>query len=153
MEQPKKPGILRRGAGRVGRFVRFSLVGDVSEVKQTHAFFKARVDRVLNASKYARTETFEQACERLGLSDRDVIRRASELRSAAVLYWGVAAIAFAIFCATPFVDNPLSHGLASFMVMCVALAKASVLRWRQAQCEHRSLMPYGAYWRAWWKAR
>lgn len=149
-QNPSHPGWMRRTAGRVGRAVKFVYVGDTSEVRNTHRYFKQRMHRALNPGVYARQETFAEACERLGLSPEDVARRAAELRSSAVLYKAIAAVALGVFCMMPLVTHPISHAVMSALVLAVALAKLSVVRWRQGQCEQHTLMPYVAFWRQWW---
>lgn len=149
-EMRSRPGWIRRTMGRAGRVVKFVYLGDTSEVRDTHEYFKRRMHRVLHPGLYARHETFGEACDRLGVTAGDVERRIAELRSAGLLYKAIALVAFAVFCMMPVVAHPISHGVMSTLVLAVALAKASVLRWRQAQCEQRTLMPYAAFWRKWW---
>ncbi|MDQ1090610.1 hypothetical protein QE400_000023 [Xanthomonas sacchari] len=143
----------RRGAfASIVRVARIVYVGDLSEIRRTHAYFRDRLARVWNQGRGARKETFQEASDRLGLTAQDIERRASELRSQSVLYLGIAALAFVVFMLLPFVRNPFSHATMSLLVMLLALSKYSVSRWRQAQCEQRTLVAYVAYWSRWWRS-
>lgn len=143
----------RRGAvAGVARVARIVYLGDLTEIRRTHAYFRDRLSRVWNQGRRARKESFQEASDRLGLTPEDIARRASELRSQSVLYLGIAALALLVFMLLPFVRNPMSHATMSLLVMLLALSKYSVSRWRQAQCEQKALVPYMAYWARWWRS-
>ena len=149
-DTPPRRGLIRRTVGGAGRMLKFAYLGDTSEIRNNHQFFKQRLHRVLHPGESANNETFEQACERLGVTDADVARRASELHRSVLLYRIVAVIALAVFCLMPWVSHPINHAVMCTLVLTMALVKLSVVRWRQGQCEHRTLMGYLAFWRQLW---
>lgn len=143
-------GVVRRAASAAGRATKFALIGDTREVTMLAAAMRERLRRLLRPGDYARRETFAEACERLGVSSEDVERRRDELQSSARLYLGIAIVALVVFGFLPWSQHRVSHGLSSLLVLGMALARYSVVRWRQAQCSMRELMPYVQYWRRWW---
>ncbi|MEB1409476.1 hypothetical protein JH265_22500 (plasmid) [Xanthomonas campestris pv. campestris] len=142
----------RKAIAGVARLARIVYLGDLGEIRRTHAYFRDRLQRVLHQGRYARNETFEEAQARLGLTPQDIARRAAELRSQSLLYLGVAGVALFVFLLLPLVSNPISHAAMSLLVMVLALSKYSVSRWRQGQCEERNLVPYMSYWLRWWRS-
>ncbi|ODU49649.1 MAG: hypothetical protein ABS98_09795 [Lysobacteraceae bacterium SCN 69-48] len=106
---------------------------------------------IMNVGAEARHETFAEACDRLGLTEEDVVRRRDELQMAARVFLMVACASLLVFGYLPWSPHPVSHGLFSLLVLAMALTRYSVLRWRQAQCEQCELMTYAGYWRQWWR--
>lgn len=140
-----------RGIRAVGRWYKWSVIGDTREITQSAAALRARLHEVLHAGDYARHETFAAACERLGLNAEDLVRRRSELQLAARMFLIVALITLFVFAYLPWSAHPVSHALFCSLVLTMALSRYSVVRWRQAQCEQCELMPYLSYWRRWWR--
>lgn len=154
----REPGAIRRttqtvgrGVRAVGRWYKYALIGDTRQVTQSAAAIRDRLSEILNAGAAARQETFVEACDRLGLSEEDVLRRQAELGMAARVFLLVAGVALLVFGYLPWSAHPISHGLFSLLVLAMSLTRYSVLRWRQAQCEARELMSFAGYWRQWWR--
>ncbi len=157
-QPPQKPGAIQRTTQKVGRGVRaagrwykYALIGDTRQVMQSAAAIRGRMAEIMNAGAEARHETFAEACDRLGLSEEDVVRRRDELQMAARVFLMVACASLLVFGYLPWSPHPVSHGLFSLLVLVMALTRYSVLRWRQAQCEQCELMTYAGYWRQWWR--
>lgn len=157
-ESDNRPGMLRRAAQRStsivrrgGRWWLRTTMGDLTEIRRSHAHLKEGLQRMVHPELYARREQFEDAVARLGLTDEDIVERSRALGRAARAYWAAAAVAFGFLCYTPFSSRPVSQGILSGLVLGVALSRVSVARWRQAQCDRRTLMPYLDYWRGWWR--
>lgn len=148
--KPARKGLVRRAAAGTGRLMKFALIGDTREITMVAGMLRSRMHRLLHPGDYARTETFAEACERLGLTPEDIERRRKELASLAKLYLAIAVAALVVFGYLPWSAHRISHALCCVLVLAMALARYSVLRWRQAQCELQDLVPYLPYWRRWW---
>lgn len=151
-ESAKRPGVVRRSAGAVGRFWRWSVIGDYAQFRDS-AGALVRGLRSATARQQARQEAFAEAMARLGLTAADVQQRIEELRGRSLLYGGIAGVALVIFMAMPWVTNPMSHALLSLGVFLLALVRYSAVRFRMAQCQQRELMPYWTWVRRWWAGR
>ncbi|MGH8077274.1 MAG: hypothetical protein ACREPE_08125 [Lysobacter sp.] len=148
--KPNRRGLIGRTVGGAGRLLKRAYIGDTTEIQTTHRFVKERLHRALHPGEFAHNETFDQAVERLGVSEEDLVNRAAQLASSAMLYLIVAIISLLVFCLMPWAAHPISHAVMSGLVLVMALAKLSVVRWRQGQIQQRSLMDYVAFWRHWW---
>ncbi len=133
-------GKVAGGAKKVGRFYVWTITGDLNELKENTKSIKDRFSGILH--REYRNETFEQAVERLRVTDRDLAERLSHLSGIAFLYGLVAAIAFLFFLATPLSVNPLNHGMMSFGVGFMSGAKFLTTRFRMAQIRARELFGF-----------
>lgn len=89
-----------------------------------------------------RVETFQDAVERLALTDKDLAERYSELSGMAFLYGFVTLIALVFFMLTPLSAHPFNNFLMSLGVAWMSGAKWVTTRFRMAQIRSRELFGF-----------
>ncbi len=95
-----------------------------------------------------RRETFDQAVQRLQLSEADLYQRLKDFHFRTALWFMVFCISLSFLMVSPLVSNPVSHALNSAAIMIVALACCLIWRFRTCQIRDRSLYSFGGWFMA-----
>lgn len=143
MAKEKRPGIFvrtARAAKRVGGFYLWTVTGNLQERKDDIKRIKDGVNSILNRSY--RSETFEDAVARKGLSEKDLAQRADSIAALGFLYGLITLIAILFLLATPLSPSPINHALMSAGVSFVAGSKFLAARFRVAQIRSRSFFDF-----------
>lgn len=151
MEQPKKHGIVRRGAGGLGKAWAYSLgftglyntgkriAGNLSDAG-------AHVRRKLNDSpENYRHETFEEAVERLGLDEAHLVRQARDFNIRAFSWLTSMVLATLWMMWAPWSDSPVSHFILCLGLMIMSFSKFISWRFRACQIRDRELFSFGPW--------
>jgi len=145
-KQNEKAGILRKAgrvATKVGKFYLWTVTGNFDERKREFRRLKDGVHRILN--RKFRTETFDEAVSRKGITDQQLQDQAKYLAAMAFLYALVAGIAFLFLLGAGYTPHPMNHLLMATGVFCLALTKFLGCRFRVAQIKRRQLFSFGTW--------
>lgn len=143
MAKEKRAGVFvrtARAAKRVGGFYLWTVTGSLQERKDDINRIKDGVNSILN--RRYRNETFEEAVERKGLSEKDLAQRADSIAALAFLYGLITLISILFLLATPLSPSPINHALMSAGVSFVAGSKFLAARFRVAQIRSRSFFDF-----------
>lgn len=154
MAQQKKPGIARRAAVGTVKAWSYSigltsLAGTASRIGGNALTLARFVRRTLkDGPQNYRHETFEEAVERLGLSDAQLIRRA-RLFSRYSMSWFAGLMLAALWMAgAAWSDAPIQHVLLCFATMFLTSSKVFTYRFRYCQIRDQELYAFGPWLRS-----
>lgn len=140
-----KPGLFRRvgrGARGLGRLYVRAQFGDMKGFVQEQKSFGAWLMNAMRLRSDRRRETFEQAMQRLGLTEEDLAARRASLERMAWIYGVVAAIAFVFLVCSPWVEHALSQFLLSLGLFVLMGIRSATARFRVSQIRTRRLMGF-----------
>lgn len=123
----KAIGVVRR----VGSAYVWSIAGDWKEVRENAGRLRDRLHGLRN--REYREESFDDAVERLGLTQERLRQRHDQLFGLSMIYGLIALIAVGFLCVTPLSEHPFNHALMSLSVLIVAGTKFLAARFRVAQ--------------------
>lgn len=92
-----------------------------------------------------RSETFEDAVDRLGLDEARLVRQARAFNVRAFSWLGAALLAVLWLVGVEWSDAPLSHGLLCLGAVFMALCKAITARFRACQIRDREMFSFGPW--------
>ena len=127
MTGERKKGIIRRA----GSAYAWSIAGDWREVRENFGKLRARLAELRNAQYL--DESFNEAVDRLGLTQAQLHQRHDQLFGLSVIYGLIVMVAFGFLCATTYSPHPINHALMSSGVIIVAGSKFITARFRVAQ--------------------
>lgn len=121
----------RTAIARLSKAYVWSVAGDWSEVRENVGHVQQRL-RALLGGKY-RTESFEDAVDRLGLTNETLKRRHDQLAGLSIIYGIIVIVALLFLAATPISDHPFNHALMSLGTAILAGTKFLSARFRVSQ--------------------
>ncbi|ARU31737.1 hypothetical protein CAP31_08620 [Sulfuriferula sp. AH1] len=107
----------------------------------------AYVHRKLTEQPTCRHESFNDAVDRLGLTEEDLIRQAKIFNSRAANWFLSAAIGLLWMAFLPTSNSPFSHFLLCFGIILMSSAKAVTWRFRFCQIREEQLFGFGEWLR------
>ncbi len=146
MEQQQKPGIVRRGAGAIGKGWAYSLglTGLYRDGQRIAGSLGAAAGKAAAALRSSparyRRETFEEAVQRMGLSEQDLLKQARVFNTRVNSWILSMCLAVGWLLAITISDSPWSHALVCFGLIFLSAGKA--LCWRFRWCQIRDLELY-----------
>lgn len=144
-EQERRSGMLNRTrntAGALGRWYVRSQFGDVKGFVAEQKRFGRWLMRYMWRRDGGRHESFDDAMDRLGLDENDLMARQAALERVFWMYGVVAVVAFGLLVGSPFVKHSASQFLLSLGVFLFMGARCAVTRFRVVQIRQRRFMGF-----------
>ena len=153
--QPQKRGLVRlvkQSAAGLGRGWAWSLgltsfKNEGVRITNNVSGLGRYVHRKLTEQPSCRHEKFDDAVQRLGLTDADLIRQAKAFNSRAANWFLSAAIGLLWLAFLPTSSSPFSHALLCSGVILMSSAKAVTWRFRFCQIREQELFGFGEWLR------
>ena len=136
----KKP---RRGFWHL---YRTSLVGDLSVISKSFSRTRERFAKLAEEREAsARHETFQEATQRLGISEDRLEKTLHALELRAAIWFALCAVAFCSLTLSGISAHPVNQAVLSIGVLLLGASQAAKSRFRAAQIHRRQLFGFWAW--------